>query len=197
MRKQLLAAATALLAAAPSSAQTADPQRPVRFLVGAGLTYGGDRLASVQFTDGETQNLRAGQLYAIHAGAEFRLAPSVSAQATIGYHADSTSYAVNGSIRFRRYPLELLAHYHLDERWRLGGGVRFVNEIELRGRGVAAGDVLIEFKDAVGGLVEVEYRFSRLVGLKVRGVAEKYKARGGFTGTAEANHLGIFTNFYF
>lgn len=187
----------ALLLLTTGAAQAADPQRPVRFLLGAGVTFGGDRLATINFTNGDTQNLRAGQLYAVNGGVEFRLAESVSAQATVGYHADSSSYASNGSIRFRRFPVELLAHYLLDDRWRIGGGLRFVNNIELRGRGVAASDVFIDFKNAVGGLVEVEYRFSRLIGLKVRGVAEEYKARGAFTGTADANHIGIYTNFYF
>ena len=193
MRRLLCGMAFAL--AAGSAA--ADQQRPVRFLLGTGLTFGGDRLVTILYTDGETENLRAGELYAINAGLEFRLADNVSAQATIGYHADSSSYTSEGRVRFRRYPLELIGHFHVDDRWRVCGGLRFVNNIELTGKGVALANVQVDFKNAVGALVEVEYRAARNIGIKVRGVAEEYEAKGAFTGTADANHLGLYVNFYF
>src|SRR5690606_21698616 len=63
--------------------------RPLRFLIGAGLTHGGDKLATAYYEDGDELELRAGDTIALMAGIDYRVSPQFSIQGTIGYHFDS------------------------------------------------------------------------------------------------------------
>ena len=78
-------------------------------LVGGGFTFGGEDLVTVTYDDGHTQDVRSGGLVTFYGGVEYRFDSIFSLQTTIGYHIDSVS-AENGSVRFSRYPLELLGH---------------------------------------------------------------------------------------
>ena len=219
------AASLALVAAGPAQAQLQVPDlaqvdgassasltqavvvqpRPVKFVAGLGFTAGGDRLATARFReydywyggyDYEDRSVRAGQLFQLHAGVEWRVAPAVTMQATIGYHTDSVD-ARNGDIDFTRYPLELLAHFQFAPQWRAGGGLRYTLNPRLSGGGVAR-DVDIKFKRSLGPVVEVEFLPSNIkwLGVKLRGVIERYKPRDGGE-SANGNHFGLFANFYF
>ncbi len=169
-------------------------ERPVRAFVGFGLTHGGDRLITARYTDGSSYTLRGGGLLQLHAGAEFRLAPRLTMAASIGLHADAAS-AVNGSVTFRRYPLEGLAHYEFAPGWRVGGGVRLAIDPKLTSdRGFFGADQ--HYETAVGPVIEIEYRFNRLLGLKLRGVSERYKSKDGLP-SVDGDHVGMFLNFYF
>lgn len=173
--------------------------RPVKFVVGIGVTGGGDRLASARYYGGysrydDDRSIRAGQLLQIHGGLEWRVAPSVTMQATVGYHTDGVD-GWNGSIDFDRYPLELLAHYSFAPQWRAGGGLRYTLNPRLDGSGVAR-DYDIRFKRSLGPVVEVEFLPLNWLGIKLRAVFERYKPRDGGP-AAEGNHVGVFANFYF
>ena len=193
MKKKILCGA-ALMLAAVFNAQAADAASPFKFLLGAGLTFGGDKLATVNFTNGNSQNLRAGGLVHLYGGAEYRLGDRVSAQATVGYHVDDSS-ASNGDLRFSRVPVDLLLHYHVNPQLRLGGGVQIVNSPELKGSGAASG-IGTEFENATGGIFEGEYLFSRNAGVKVRYVIEDYKVRNS-SQKIDGNHLGLLLSYYF
>ena len=193
MKKVILA--SLLVFAALSSAEAQTGLRPARFVLGGGFTFGGDKLATVAFTNGQDQDIRAGGLFAIHAGVDMLINDQVSVQATVGYHTDGTSAASNGSLRFSRFPVELLGYVHLNPQVRVGGGVRFVNSPELSGSG-AVGGLDVSFDNTVGGIIEGEYFFSPNFGLKLRGVSETYRVRStGFK--VNGGHVGIYGNFYF
>lgn len=169
-------------------------ERPVRAFVGFGLTTGGDRLITARYTDGSSYTLRGGGLLQIHAGAEFRLAPRVTMAASLGYHADSAT-AYNGSVTFRRYPLEGLAHYEFAPGWRVGGGLRLALDPKLTSdRAYFGADQ--RYETSLGPVLEIEYRFNRLLGLKVRGVSERYKSKDNLP-TISGDHVGVILNFYF
>src|SRR5262245_28206956 len=121
--KKLILATTLVCAGLAAQAQ----ERSVRGVLGLGLTGGGDTLATVVYTDGSTDSIKAGGLVHVFGGAEFSLGSAVTMQATIGYHVDETSGASNGSLRFSRYPVELLGHFQVAPQVRLGGGARFIN----------------------------------------------------------------------
>ena len=173
----------------------ADEGRPLRFVLGTGVTFGGEKLATVTYTDGTVQDIRSGGLVAYYVGLDVRATPQVSFQATIGGHVDSTLGAGNGSVRFTRVPVEVLGYYHVNDRIRLGGGLRLVNSPELVGRGVAS-NVGVSFDNTVGLVLEGEYSFTRWFGLKLRAVSETYQASGGGT-KANGDHVGAYVNFYF
>jgi len=106
----------AALAAGPASASDLH-------LVGRmGIDGGGDRLAKVTMSDGSSQTITAGGLFTIGAGLVYmpRAAP-IAVEATLGYKVDDIT-ASNGSMKFSRWPIELLASYVL-ERHRIGGGL--------------------------------------------------------------------------
>jgi hypothetical protein len=80
-------------------------------------------------------------------------------------------------------------------RIRFGGGLRFVNNVHLSGRGFGSG-LSGSYNSAVGAVLEGEYMFSPLFGLKARVVAEKFNQSGG-AGSINGDHVGLLASFYF
>jgi hypothetical protein len=196
MKKFAVAAFALAMASMSAQAQTYVPveQKNYRFLAGAGITFGGDRLATAEYEDGGEIDIRAGSMLALYAGVEFAVNPNVALQANIGYHVDNAS-AENGDIRFGRYPIELLGYYKVSPQWRIGGGARFVNGVKLSSSG--AGDIGdFEFKNTTGLVLEGEYSINPNLGLKVRYVSEKYETKE-FNTKHDGNHVGVLLNYYF
>ena len=168
--------------------------RPVRFFIGGGVTGGGDRLLTARYINGSDESLHGGGTIQVHAGFEFRVAPSLTLALSAGYHVDAID-TFWGSTWFGRVPIEGLAHYQLDPHWRIGGGVRFAVDPTLSSDGFAP-DVDEHFRSAVGPVIELEYLFNRSIGLKLRGVSERYKSKEGLP-TVNGDHIGLMVNFYF
>ena len=185
----------AALAASTLAAQAQGVAPAVRPLVGFGLTFGGDTLATVQYSDGTTDSIKAGGLAHVYAGAEFKVGTEMAIQATIGYHVDDTRGSSNGSLRFSRYPIDLIALYSVNDRVRLGAGAQFVSSAKLAGSGVASA-VAADFQSSTGALVEAEYLFTPNLGAKLRFVSHTYKPKG--TGiSVDGNHVGVMLGYYF
>lgn len=93
-------------------AQDEPKYRPVRFLVGGALEFGGDEVAKVFFTNGETQAVRAGQGGSISIGAQvqFPKASKFLLRGSIGYKYVTTQ-ADNVHIRLTRVPMQLTANF--------------------------------------------------------------------------------------
>ncbi|GGC16513.1 outer membrane beta-barrel protein [Pseudoduganella buxea] len=194
MKKIVFAFSTLLATMVAAHAQTpATAAAPVRFLAGAGFSGGGDELATASYTNGDSQDIRAGKGLYLTAGAEYRVSPQVSVQATVNFHIDDTN-ADNGSIRFRRFPVEVLGYYHINTQWRVGGGVRYINGAKLTSSGAAAG-LDTKFDNSTGAVLEAEYFWTPNFGMKMRYVNETFKARG--YEDAKGNHVGISGNYYF
>lgn len=192
-RKTILALVLPLSFAA--SAQAENAASPFSFVVGAGLTYGGDKLATISYTDNTEADIRAGSGLDMKAGIDYRFNQTFSAQATIGYHIHFTPQASNGDADFSRMPLELIAYVHPNPQWRIGAGVRHVLNPKVSGSGAAA-NITTKFKNTTGAVFEAEYFYSQKVGIKLRFVKEEYKTEYGnfkFSG----DHLGLFANYYF
>lgn len=191
MKKGIVCAAALLLAGA-ASAQVQGVQ--VRPLLGVGLTFGGDNLATVEYTNGNTETLHAGGLVHLIAGVDLQFTPMVSAQLNVGYHVDNTSGS-NGDLRFDRVPVELLGHFAVSDRFRLGVGARFISSAKLSGSGVLGGTAA-EFGSTTGSVVEGEYFPLRSLGIKARYVSEKYKS-SGVSGEIDGSHVGVYASYYF
>ncbi len=183
-----LAAACLALSAAPARAQAggASDSGSVRPVIGASVTGGGDTLVTVQFTDGSSQKIRSGSLLQLFGGIEVDLG-SVVAQATIGYHVDDTN-ASNGSVKFARYPLELLGLWKAGDDWRVGAGLRKALNARVTSSGAARSSIGgTEFDSELGVIVQVERQFGP--GLVFgRFVSEKYTVGRE---KVDANHLGL------
>ena len=195
MNKQLCAIGLAALVAVAGNAQaqTAPSASPVRFFVGIGATFGGDKLATATFSNGDSAKIRAGGTVQFHGGLMYHFTDKVSASVGVGYHFDQVN-ATNGSITFKRVPLELLGHYAVLPNVRLGGGLRAVSGAKLDGGGVASG-INASLGSATGLVLEGEYLVSPSFGIKLRAVQEDYKPSGA--SKVDGGHMGVMFNYYF
>jgi len=165
----------ALFAASDCWAQ-APASRDLRFAFDLGLTGGGDKLATATFSDGSTQTIRAGGLVQLGGGVLWQPASGpVAVQSTFNYHVDDVS-ASNGTLRFSRYPLEILGYYTGVPRWRFGAGPRFVFSPRLK-VDVPGANSTITFEDTVGAVAEAGYRFGDYMWVNLRLTGERYKVK--------------------
>jgi len=193
MKKFAAFIATTISALGSAQAQTVSPTPvPLRFMAGIGLSAGGEELANVRYTNGSSQTIRAGGGVYFTGGLDYRISPEFSLQATANFHVDDTN-AKNGSVKFQRFPLELMGYYHGGPQWRVGGGVRYVTNAKLTSSGAAAGDD-VKFDDSTSAVIEAEYFWTPKFGMKVRYVNETLKAYGQ---DVRGNHVGISGNYYF
>ncbi|MFC5462725.1 outer membrane beta-barrel protein [Massilia niabensis] len=168
--------------------------RPLRFVFGAGFTFGGDKLATAVYDDGVEIDIDAGAGLAMHVGVDYRVSPQFSVQGTVGYHVDSAN-AWNGDLRFERVPFELLGYYHVNDKVRAGGGLRFVTNAALRCSGACRfGDT--GFDDTTSAVAELEYLYTPRVGFKLRYVNEQFKEKD-WNYKVKGDHVGLLANFYF
>lgn len=187
--RPLLLLALGALASGAALAQ----EKPVRGFIGMGITGGGETLAKVEWTDGDTTKIKSGGLVDLRAGVDIQSPGSPwSLQASIGYHFDRIT-ASNGNVHFRRFPIEGLAYYQVAPNVRLGGGLRYVGSAKLTSSGAASNLGSADFDGGLGTLVEGEYRTGSL-GFALRYVAEKYKYQGS---SIDGNHVGFRMNWYF
>ncbi len=186
--------ATLLVLLLGSAACAAQSERPFKFVGGLGVTGGGSTLATVTYTNGNTQNISAGSGVMLYVGGEAPIGTLVNLQATFGYHSDTT-HATNGDVTFSRYPIDVIAQVPVTDKFRLGLGVEYITNPKLTGSGFA-NITNTQFDSTLGVLVEGEYRFTSWIGVKLRGLSAKFKATN--TGqTASGDHVGLFCNFYF
>lgn len=179
--------------------------RPVSFLLGLGLTFGGETLASVPFTDGSTSSIRSGGLLYFKGGVDWDINRNIALQGTFGYHGDWVS-AENGSMTFQRDFYEGLVFFKTFPRQRFGLGVRETFNAKVSSSGAArvyCGEM--QYKNNTGFVFEYEWinkRGPSGIGFTIRYVNEKYKV-SSIDGIPVANgqsfngnHFGLGVNWY-
>ena len=179
-----------------------DNDNLVHPLVGIALTAGGDKLSTVEFTNGLSEDVTAGGLLQVYGGVEIHQKGSpFGFQATVGYHFDSAS-ARNGQQTFSRVPIEAIALFNVAPKFRIGVGARYASNAKYRSSGAAdVGDA--NYQSQLGALVMGEWLITPSMGLQLRYVSEKYKLNGIDTNgnpaslTVDGSHGGIGFNYYF
>ena len=113
------------------------PPVTVKPLLGAALELGGESVAKIAFTNGDTQDMPAGQGGSIFAGIEtsFASVKNLRIRGTIGIKYLTTA-ADNAHIRLTRIPLNLSANWMLPENIRLGVGIVSHRAIHFRADGI-------------------------------------------------------------
>jgi hypothetical protein len=193
MKTWSLVAALAAAAISPSiaSAQNVHP------LVGIALTEGGDKLATLYYSNNTSSDVRAGGLVYVYGGFEVRPEESPFAfQGTLGYHFDNAG-ASNGDIRFDRFPVEGTVLWRLDPHVRIGAGIRYSMSPRLTSSGAGSLGQDYNFNSQLAPLVQFEYLFNEHMGLQVRYVQEKYTTQGPNSVSIDGSHGGIGFNYYF
>lgn len=164
------------------------------YVAGIGYARGGDILITATYTDGTHTSIKAGNGLHFEVGAQYRVSDHFAVLADIGYQS-STGSAPNGELTFKRFPIEVLGYFYLNNAIRFGAGARLDERVKLSGTGVAA-DVQADFDRAVGVIVEAEYLITPNFGFKLQGVREDYK-QTGFTAKINGNQIGLYATLYF
>ena len=117
------------------AAQAAEPVKRGGFLGQLDLDFGGDDVATLAFTNGESQNVKAGQGMAFGIGGWFRPVESVpfELQGILGYKVVFTA-ADNADIKMTRTTLQLNGIYRFANDWYAGGGYTHAHEPGARWR---------------------------------------------------------------
>lgn len=164
---------------APIRAQEA---KPIRLLVAGALELGGDEVAEVFFTNGESQSVNAGQGGSLFVGGQFQL-PAVNlffARASVGFKYVTTQ-AENVNIRMTRVPIHLTGHVRVAEDFHLGGGLALHQSTRFKADGL--GDD-VKFDSAAGPRIEVGWK-----GLALTYTNMSYTADNG--NTYDASNFGL------
>jgi len=178
---------------------------------GAGLSYGGDTLAKITYTDGDETSVKAGGLLYINVGPslEFTGTP-FSVQSLVGYQDDSET-AQNGDVRFDRTTLDTTLFYQAgSQRFGVGLAEHFSPSYHQSGfysssTGAYSPQVDASFNNASGVELEYQYRHPHSrIGLSLRAVSLRYKldslsADGNPVPFGKTNYDGSFfaAGFYF
>lgn len=161
--------------------------------VGADFNAGADTLLVLEFDDGDTQDIKAGNGLSLSASGgvlffdeyQHRLELVLS----LGVKLSTMQPTSNADLSFVRFPLELLAFYRNDDwHFRVGGGPVLHMGNSLTGSG-ALSDLDVDLEPAVGGIVQADLVFGEwFVGMRY--TALSYQVSGAAT-TAAANSLGV------
>jgi len=176
----------AMLLGTASAAHATD----VRPMIKAAADFGGDTLVTVVFTDGSRESIKANELLSLGAGVSIvNQAGDIEAEVSLSYKFALIS-ASNGDVTFSRWPIDALVFYRLPEL-RLGGGLTYHINPKLSGSGVASG-LDASFDDALGLLLQADYRVTPKINLGIRYTSLDYKLHvGGATATARSNGVGV------
>jgi hypothetical protein len=155
---------------------------PLRFLVAGALEFGGDEVAEVYFTNGNTQSVRAGQGGTIAVGGQYQFAGAEKflLRATVGYKYVTTE-ADNVHIRMTRVPIQLTANYMAAKKLLLSAGFVMHRAIRFNSGGIGNN---IRFKPANGSVIGISY-----AGIGVTYTTMRY--RNEFNDAWSANAIGV------
>jgi hypothetical protein len=148
-----------------SSAAAADKHSRLGFALQTDLELGGDDLATVSFTNGDTQNVKAGQGATLAAGGYIRpVAESpFSIRGVVGYKFLTTA-ATNADIGLTRVVAQLVGDYKLNQNWWVGLGAVHHANTKLNGDGYFQD---VAFADSTGVSTELGWRWAALQYTKI------------------------------
>jgi hypothetical protein len=146
-----------------------------------GFDAGGDKMATVQYENGDDNDIKAGEIANLNIGVIIQNGTSdFETQFTIGWKFDSSS-AENGDLSFNRYPIELLQFYK-PGRFRFGGGITYQMNPSLDGSGFAS-DIKVDFDNALGFVLQGDFLFDLYyAGLRYTNIeyeVENYESKVG------------------
>lgn len=188
----IAAAAAALLIGLCGTARADDDYIPgsTHPTVDVGVLFGGDKLAERTYVLGGTDSVYAGKGVFADLGVLHNFdTPDWAFKATVGIHS-GFSAGFGSDISFKRYPFDLVLLYS-DGNQHFGGGLTYHANPKLNGNGHVPD---VTFKDAVGGILEYQYR---VFGLRYTYI--RYQVDGPCTGSCsfDGSTLGFFFNFVF
>ena len=161
MKKQRLQIAILILGItlslfSTSSAQEAKNLPKLRLLLNGALELGGDAVATVGFTNGDSQKVNAGQGISIGVGGELSMLQKeqLRIRGSVGIKYVTTA-ADNAHIRLTRIPVIFTANWVIEDKWRIGAGIVSHQAIRFNSGGLG-GD--FSLTSPAGPVLELAYK---------------------------------------
>jgi len=158
----------------------------------AGLHFGGDKLASVTFTDGTTETMHAGGMISFSAGLISEIEEGLELRASIGIKFDTIT-ASNGDMDFTRYPINAMV-FKKGELLNVGIGATYHLSPSFQATGPLTGNITYDFDNALGFVVEVDYPLNEKSYLGIKATAIDYTLGSA---TINGNSLGVVVGIMF
>ncbi len=182
--------AVAVNASVPSGTESTKPLGTSRFglMVGADFEFGGDSVATLSFTNGDTQDVEAGQGITLGAGVYWRQydEQGIEVRGKLGYKLVTTA-ATNADITLTRIVSELTSGYRFGSGIWVGGGLVHHSNIKFDADGFGEN---IDFDNATGYTIEVGWRW-----LSASYTGMDYKDTNG--NDYDASNFGVSFNWQF
>jgi hypothetical protein len=186
-RKKVLALLVTVAAALPLAAEAME----VHPVIVAGADFGGDKIVTVTFTNGDTSSIKAGDGLYLGLGASvLNDDRRIEFLGTINYKYTSIS-ADNGDVTWTRVPLDALGFYRW-EKFRLGAGVTYHMSPKIHGSG-AASSLNVTVDNALGEVVQGDLLLGKVnIGLRYTHITYKNSS-----GSAKGDSAGIIFGYTF
>ncbi len=166
--------------------------------LGADFNAGADTLLTLKYSDGTSQDIKAGNGLRAAAGGGiifFDEQPHrLETQLTIGIKYSSMTPTNNASLSFVRVPIELLAFYRNEDfHFRVGGGAAWYVANSLSGGGALEGEA--KFGSALGGIAQADFVWNAFA-IGLRYTLLKLRADGAEE-SASANSIGLNLSYFY
>ena len=167
----------------------------IRPLVKLGYDLGGRTIVVAEFTNGDTETIGANEGFYLGGGVAYvPQGSNIEIDLSLAYKF-ATIEARNGDIEWTSWPLEALAFYRWP-RFRAGGGLTYHMAPTLDGDG-AAESLEVRFKNALGLVLQADWRITEGMSLGARYTILRYDAKDPAEEDARANGWGIAFSFNF
>lgn len=135
------------------------PKSGLGFVVAGGGEFGGDKVATIVYTDNSTQSVNSGQGVTLAVGAHYQFAsPSLDIMATVGYKYVTTK-ASNANIYIGRVVAGLQASYWFNQSWWVGLGPTWHLNNAFHGAQLVEN---LKFDPALGVTLQAGWKFVAL-----------------------------------
>ena len=180
------------LVPAPVNAEDA----PVRWLAQAGADFGGEKLGSVSFTNGDSADVRAnnGILLAVGADIANGVNSPFRTQVFVGYKFGGPS-ADNDDITWSALPIDILEFYHFSSV-KLGVGIDYQLNPKLD-VDIPGTKFVSNFENALGYVAQVGWEPSQHYSFDLRYTAISYQLSGASNVKVDGNVAGIYAAYKF
>jgi len=140
----------------PSFGQETKSTPTLQLLINGALELGGDPVAKVGFTNGDSQNVNAGQGLSLGVGGELSMLKNqqLRLRGTLGIKYVTTA-ADNAHIRLTRIPMIFTANWMIEDNWRIGAGIASHQAIRFNGGGIGPN---FKLTSPAGPVFEVAYK---------------------------------------
>jgi hypothetical protein len=176
-----LAAAAWMMTSPVAATERPDGRAQFGPVLEASAEFGGDNIAEVFYTNGTTQNIKAGQGVTLSAGAHYQPAASLfDFTATVGYKFVRTA-ASNANLGIDRVVVKLTGSYTLPNNFWLAAGPVWHVGTKFKGDGYVPD---VDFDDALGVTVGAGWRW---VGISCTSI----RYRSSLTGGVDGSNFGV------